>query len=140
VLAKDLWKPWNEIIAVPTIEDVIENLVEAYDPIAVDYALAETVYEEYIPEKARGTSINIRRDNLKLLAAELGISGTDFPPPAVTSPAMKPKANTPIVDVELSSVEEPALDLGENKTTVHPENKQAYENAVAAMSRAAKKS
>lgn len=62
------FKQWGELTLLPTVEDQIEFLIECFDETAVDYALRDGDYADYIPQSARGKAANISKsvDTLKL--------------------------------------------------------------------------
>jgi len=48
---RNMWKPWDQLLLDIRVEDVIENLAEAFSWQAVGYALRETRYEECVSDE-----------------------------------------------------------------------------------------
>jgi hypothetical protein len=91
-MVKENWKPWDEVVRLPTVEDTIEWLIEAFDGAAVAYALRGGAYESYIPvEYAHAADsiadcVNIK--DLKVQLSTAAPTGT----PAYTPPGAPPAA------------------------------------------------
>jgi len=47
---QSVWRPWDQVIVTPKVEDVMEWLAEAYNWQAVAFALRETKYADLVPE------------------------------------------------------------------------------------------
>ena len=64
--------PWEDLIHLPTIEEAIELCAQTFDGQAIDFALRDSVYAEYIPREYRDTSRDIadpvrQKDRLAML-------------------------------------------------------------------------
>ena len=58
--AASLWKPWETILRIPTVEQTIQWLFIALGAEAVAFGLRGTPYEGYIPEECQGTADSIK--------------------------------------------------------------------------------
>jgi len=102
-----MFKPWEDIIDLVTIEDAVEMLVATFDGIAVDYALRDTGYSEYIPDLYKGTSSGMERsmnraDREAYLAAR-GIRSTGSAAAVAAAPSL------PSAPADLMPATPPAL-------------------------------
>jgi hypothetical protein len=98
--ARKIWQPWDDVLWLPKVEDTIEWCIETFDAKAVDYALRETNYADYIPEEHRGCSSDIAEaENVKELKARLaagGYSSQGHPPfPTGDAPKQGPAPEPP---------------------------------------------
>lgn len=59
-----LYKPWEQIIQYPTVEDQIEFFLELLGPEAVDFGLRESPYASYIPAAVRGAAKGLLREQM----------------------------------------------------------------------------
>lgn len=70
--AKKLFTPWEDLVYIPTVEEQIQILVDAFDAAAVDYALRGSEYEPYLPDGVSGASEGIEDAcNIKDLRANI---------------------------------------------------------------------
>jgi hypothetical protein len=93
-----LWMDWDKLIHIPTIEESIGQLIESFDGVAVDYALRESSYHDYVPEEFRGSSDNIMNaDNIQDLRNARPKVGYQ-PPPGQGAPQAPPPPPPPPAD------------------------------------------
>ena len=95
-------KPWDEILYIPTVEDVMEILCDIFEKSAIDYAFRKSTYRDYIPEHIKGASDGIAEaDNLSVVKGLL--------PASKSKPVVKAPVKTP---VKVEVVPEPAASEG----------------------------
>jgi hypothetical protein len=56
---KSIVKPWDEILNIPTVEDVIEILMNTFEPMALDYAYRNTPYQKYLDPSIIGLAADM---------------------------------------------------------------------------------
>jgi len=95
--AAAMWKPWEDILRVPTVEQTIQWLLTALGPEALDFGLRGTPYENYVPDDCRGTAEAIKDpvsdEDLAIEVAQFqqsfvqDVTGLADMPPGSASPA-----------------------------------------------------
>jgi hypothetical protein len=110
------WMEWEDIIDIPTIERSIELLIDTFDGPAIDYALRESSYYDYVPDEHRGSADQIMNaDDIRSLRdqrPQVGYQQPQSQPGEASAPPPPPPqaANVPppvVDDIPFSSAPPP---------------------------------
>lgn len=78
--AKKIVQPWVDIIHIPTIEEIMDFLLDSFDGTVLDYVFRDTEYYSFIPKQFHGYSKDIASAKKKVdveleLAEKAKVSG-----------------------------------------------------------------
>lgn len=129
--AKRLVLPWDDILYIPTVNEVMEMLLESFEPAALAFAFRNSPFMDYIPEHLRSSADDIPDPKaIKEIDVEVGIAASKSAVPVNRAPETVNRPQ-PIVEQETISLpvhSKPAFKSAEvkGKPAVVPEDKEEY--------------
>lgn len=100
--ARQAWMPWDSILNIPTVEDIMHALMELCEPELLDYAFRGGPYMKYLPDKFHGLSSHI--PEAVKVAPAASVSAATPPAPVYSRPVAPhpgPVSRPPVSVAEL---------------------------------------
>ena len=86
----DFWRPWSQVLKIPTVAEVLNELMLVFDAPLMDYGLRDTEFFDALPDriKGRGSHLHEPGDVPAVRGASVQAGATP-PAPMTTAPSAK---------------------------------------------------